>query len=135
MILKKILFIGILMLIFSIGLGDFIISTNFQTLTLNPQQSTTISQAEILAKEPIQAQSVQGILVEGTNTYILYSPSSSIVNHENKTITLIVLHDNLLLYLDYSLILVSFSLILISVLGLLYIYITRKNLGNKNLKG
>jgi len=120
------LIIGILLLILSIGLGDFILSSNYQTLTLKPSQSTTISQAEVLAKEPIIAQPVQGVIVDGTNTYTVYSPST-IVNNQNKSITLVIVHNSILLDIDYFLILVSSSLIIFSILGFLYIYAQRKN--------
>jgi len=120
------LIIGILLLILSIGLGDFILSSNYQTLTLKPSQSTTISQAEVLAKEPIIAQPVQGVIVDGTNTYTVYSPST-IVNNQNKSITLVIVHNSILLDIDYFLILISSSLIIFSILGFLYIYAQRKN--------
>ena len=120
------LIIGILLLILSIGLGDFILSNNYQTLTLKPYQSTTISKAEVLAKEPITAQPVQGVIVDGTNTYTVYSPST-IVNNQNKSITLVIFHNSILLDIDYSLILISSSLIIFSILGFLYIYVQRKN--------
>jgi len=120
------LIIGILLLVLSIGLGDFILSNNYQTLTLKPYQSTTISQAEVLAKEPIDAQPVQGVIADGTNTYTVYSPSM-IINNQNESITLIILHNSLLLDIDYSLILISSSLIIFSILGFLYIYAQSKN--------
>ena len=125
------LIIGILLLILSIGLGDFIISTNYQTLTLKPYQSTTISQAEVLAKEPVGVQSVQGAIVDGTNIYAVSSPSA-IVNNQNKSVTLIVLHNSILLDVDYSLILISSSLIVFSILGLLYTFMKSKDRRKNN---
>lgn len=126
MILKKTLIIGILLLLFSIGLGDFLLSDSYQTLTLKPYQSTTISQAEVLAKEPIVAQPASSITFDGTSIYSLSGPSA-VINTQNRSITLIVLHNSILLDIVYSLILISSILILISILGLLYIYIKGKN--------
>jgi len=126
MIFRKTLIIGILLLLFSIGLGDFLLSKSYRTLTLKPYQSTTISQAEVLAREPIAAQSASIITFDGTNIYSLNGPSA-VINTQNRSVTLIILHNNILLDVIYSLILISSILIIISILGLLYIYIKGKN--------
>ncbi|BFH72692.1 hypothetical protein SJAV_06360 [Sulfurisphaera javensis] len=127
MIWKKLLVIGILLFLFAVGLGDYLLSVNYKVITLKPYQTTTISQAEVLAKQPISAQSVIGTLVQGSTTYTLYYNSQTLVNNNTKTTTLIILQNNFLLYIDYSLIILSFGIILFSVLGLFYEYLVKKS--------
>ncbi|BFI76176.1 hypothetical protein [Sulfurisphaera ohwakuensis] len=117
---KKILIIGIFLLLFSIGLGDYLLTLNYNEIVLKPYQSTTISQAEVLANGPIRAQSIAGTLVEGTNTYSVISGPAVLINNNTKPISLVVIPNNLLLEIDYLLILISFGMILLSALLLFY---------------
>lgn len=130
MIWKKLLIIGVLLFIVAIGLGDYILTINYKVVTLSPSQSTTISQADVLAKQPLSAQSPLGVIVEGTATFTVYQGPQTLVNNSTKTTTIIIVQNNTLLNIDYSLIIVSFTVILLSSLGLLYTYVIKKSKAN-----
>ncbi|MFP3226847.1 MAG: hypothetical protein RXQ80_08020, partial [Sulfolobaceae archaeon] len=101
---KKLLLIGTLIFLLSVGIGDYVLSLSIQKVTIQPHATATFNNAELEGDlKPInQVNDLGEISNQGGKTFPIYQGKIIEVTNPNSTSqTVTVIHNNIYLTLDF----------------------------------
>jgi hypothetical protein len=120
---KKLLVIGTLIFLLSVGIGDYVLSLSTQKVTIQPHATATFNNAELEGDvKPInQVNDLGDISNQEGKTFPIYQGNIIEVTNPNSTSqTVTVIHNNIYLTLDFVAIAIGLTFVILSILGIFY---------------
>ncbi|MFP3260676.1 MAG: hypothetical protein RXQ22_07295 [Sulfolobus sp.] len=120
---KKLLLIGTLIFLLSVGIGDYVLSLSIQKVTIQPHATATFDNAELEGDvKPVnQVNDLGDISNQGGKTFPIYQGNIIKVTNPNSTSqTVTVIHNNIYLTLDFVAIGIGLTFVILSILGIFY---------------
>ncbi|MDT7875278.1 MAG: hypothetical protein RQ872_00990 [Sulfolobaceae archaeon] len=120
---KKLLLIGTLIFLLSVGIGDYVLSLSIQKVTIQPHATATFNNAELEGDvKPInQVNDLGDISNQEGKTFPIYQGNIIEVTNPNSTSqTVTVIHNNIYLTLDFVAIAIGLTFVILSILGIFY---------------
>jgi len=129
---KIVLLISILLLIISIGVGDYLIYHYEEKVTVPPNSSIVVTSADMLVQgqppvlAPASLQEIGKVQINNQVENIYSVSKATITNTHTTTFTLLLIHTSVLLEVDFVILGVGLLLFIISTLGLVYVKFVKK---------
>ena len=124
---RVLLIVSILLVIFGVAFGDYLIYHNEQKIVLAPHSTLIVSNAAIIAQKP-QALAPTGFKeigqIQSSNVYTV--SSATLTNTYSTNYTLILIHDSSLFKIDFILVGMGILLLIISLLGIVYTKVVKR---------
>jgi hypothetical protein len=120
---KKLLLIGTLIFLLSVGIGDYVLSLSIQKVTIQPHATATFNNAELegYVKPINQVNDLGDISNQEGKTFPIYQGNIIEVTNPNSTSqTVTVIHNNIYLTLDFVAIAIGLTFVILSILGIFY---------------
>lgn len=120
---KKLLVIGTLIFLLSVGIGDYVLSLSIQKVTIQPHATATFNNAELegYVKPINQVNDLGDISNQEGKTFPIYQGDIIEVTNPNSTSqTVTVIHNNIYLTLDFVAIAIGLTFVILSILGIFY---------------
>ncbi|MEJ2776010.1 hypothetical protein WIW90_07270 [Sulfolobaceae archaeon RB850M] len=120
---KKLLVIGTLIFLLSVGIGDYVLSLSIQKVTIQPHATATFNNAELegYVKPINQVNDLGDISNQEGKTFPIYQGNIIEVTNPNSTSqTVTVIHNNIYLTLDFVAIAIGLTFVILSILGIFY---------------
>jgi hypothetical protein len=121
---KKLLLIGTLIFLLSVGIGDYVLSLSIQKVTIQPHATATFNNAELEGDvKPINQVNDLGDISnqQEEKTFPIYQGNIIKVTNPNSTSqTVTVIHNNIYLTLDFVAIAIGLTFVILSILGIFY---------------